>query len=104
MSDKKSRGVPKPTVSIVGAGRLGTALALGLAECGYKILAMVSRRVVRARTAAALINSDTLSLNSKQLRELPASDLILITTPDDAIQSTAQELSSSVRRTKGATV
>jgi predicted short-subunit dehydrogenase-like oxidoreductase (DUF2520 family) len=104
VSDKKSRGVRKPTVSIVGAGRLGTALALALTQSGYKILAMVSRRSVRARTAAALINSNTLTLNSKQLRELPPSDLILITTPDDAIESTARELSTSVRWTAGATV
>ncbi|MBA3240865.1 MAG: hypothetical protein H0T60_06520, partial [Acidobacteria bacterium] len=33
----------RPTVAVVGAGRLGTALALALTARGYEVAAMVAR-------------------------------------------------------------
>lgn len=88
----------KPSVSIVGAGRLGTALARALAACGYPIAGVVSRRRQHAERARALIDSRPRALVIAQLKQLPPSELLLITTPDDAIAETASRLAESFRR------
>jgi predicted short-subunit dehydrogenase-like oxidoreductase (DUF2520 family) len=93
------------SVSIIGAGRLGTALALALAARGYKIEALVARRQAHARRAAQLSGTSALAFASTQLARLPASDLLLITTPDDAIPETAARLAQSLQgQRRGRTV
>ncbi len=85
----------RPTVAVVGAGRLGTALALALSSSGYDLRAVVARRVAHARRAAALSKTaHTLALNSAQLERLPPVQLLLITTPDDAVAETAARLAA----------
>lgn len=93
---KKANGRKQrpPTVSIIGAGRLGTALGLALADCGYTVEAVVARRASRARRAAATYGTSLQALTAKQLGQLPPSDLLFITTPDDVIASTATELAA----------
>lgn len=90
-----SRTRTATTVSIIGAGRLGTALALSLSNRGYAIEAIVARHIARARRASLLLSSPSLALTSKQLGSLPASDLLFITTPDDAIANTAAQLAAT---------
>jgi predicted short-subunit dehydrogenase-like oxidoreductase (DUF2520 family) len=84
------------TVSIIGAGRLGTALAIALASHGYTIEAVVNRSLRHARRAAALVGARTLALASTRLEELPSSDILFITTPDDIIAATAARLAAIV--------
>ena len=91
----------RPTISIIGAGRLGQALAIALQSSGYPLLALVTRRRQNAEKAAALLGkapgkakSKPCALTANQLAELPATDLILIATPDDVIAATAQTLST----------
>jgi len=84
----------KPTISIIGAGRMGTALAIALSSRGYKIEAVVARHLAHARRAAELTGTQTLTLTHTQLKSLPASDILFITTPDDAIESTAEQLAA----------
>lgn len=91
----------QPTVSIVGAGRLGGALALALAACHYSVEALVSRRLSQARRVANLLGPRTISLTQTQLARLPPSDLILIATPDDLIGSVAQQLASTNKELQG---
>lgn len=83
---------PKPTISIIGAGRLGTALAIALTSKGYPIRAVAARRPSHARKAITLskLPSQTLALGADQLEQLPPSDLVLITTPDDVIAGIAR--------------
>lgn len=83
---------PKPTISIIGAGRLGTALAIALTSKAYPIRAVAARRAAHARKAITLsgLPSQTLALGADQLEQLPPSELVLITTPDDAIAGIAQ--------------
>lgn len=83
------------TVSIIGAGRLGTALALALTECGYHVEALVARRKSHAVRAARLIGTEPLALSARELERLPESRLLLITTPDDAIEETAGRLAAT---------
>lgn len=100
MTKEKSQG--KPSVVIVGPGRLGLALAFALSASGYPILAFVSRRTNHARKAVQLFKGKVIrSLAVNELGELPASDLLLITTPDDAIEETARRLAARERGALG---
>lgn len=86
----------KASVSIIGAGRLGQALAIALQSAGYPVLALVARRGQKAGKAAALLGTRPrpLALAADQLMKLPSTDLIIIATPDDAIEETARRLAS----------
>jgi predicted short-subunit dehydrogenase-like oxidoreductase (DUF2520 family) len=81
------------SVSIIGAGRLGTALALALdALDGYIIEAVAARRLSQARRAAGLLRVRPKALAAAELNLLPPTDLLFITTRDDAIAATAAQL------------
>jgi len=95
MSRKVAKRKSKPTVSIVGAGRLGKALAMTLSKAGYRIEALVSRRRAHALKAAALVRHAASALGANELKLLPPSKVILITTPDDEIRSVAQRLADA---------
>ncbi len=91
MPDRKIK--EKSEVSIIGAGRLGTALARALAARGYAINSLVARRLQNARKAAALLDVKTQNLAATQIRLILPGDLFLICVPDDQIANIATELS-----------
>jgi predicted short-subunit dehydrogenase-like oxidoreductase (DUF2520 family) len=76
----------RPTIGIIGAGRVGTALAISLADSGYSIVAVNSRTLERARSLAERIGSRTAAGPEAVI---DASDLTLLTVSDDAIASVA---------------
>jgi len=82
----------KPTISIIGAGRLGTTLGRALHQYGYRVEAVVAVHPAHARRSAKLIGEGVRALGLSRLRELPPSDLLLITTPDDVIAQVAEAL------------
>jgi predicted short-subunit dehydrogenase-like oxidoreductase (DUF2520 family) len=97
MPDAKRKQKPPVsiTVSIIGAGRLGTALAVALADKSYSIRSLVARTVASARKAAKLLDplDDAAQvLAAKNLGSLRPADLFLITTPDDQIAHVASQL------------
>jgi predicted short-subunit dehydrogenase-like oxidoreductase (DUF2520 family) len=83
----------RPTISIIGAGRLGTTLGRALHQHGYRVAAVVAVRAAHARRSAKLIGEGVRALGMSRLHELPPSDLLLITTPDDVIGEVAETLS-----------
>ena len=95
MSTATRRTIKRPTISIVGSGRLGTALARALFLSGYEVEAVVARRSARARRAAALLGRSTRPLAANQLHSLPASEIVFISTPDDDIAAIATELAAT---------
>lgn len=104
---RESHHKPKPSIAVIGAGRLGQALAFALKSCDYPIVGLVARRRQKAEQAAALFGkgrSRPFALAATELAELPAPNLFLIATPDDAIEDTAQRLSQLFRPKKPATV
>ena len=90
MPDRKIK--EKSTVTIIGAGRLGTALARALTNHGYSVRSLVARRLQSARKAAAALDSQPAAYAANQIRFLPPSDLFLISVADDQIASVAGEL------------
>ena len=91
MPDAKRK--QKPQVSIIGTGRLGTALGVALLHSGYSISSLVARHAQKARQAAGLLDGKPQVLAAKQLSSLHSADVFLITVPDDQIASVAAELS-----------
>jgi predicted short-subunit dehydrogenase-like oxidoreductase (DUF2520 family) len=82
----------KPGVSIIGTGRLGTALAVALSRRHYPVRSLVARHIRNARKAAALIDDKPDAYAANQLHLLPHADLFLISTPDDQIPHVTAEL------------
>lgn len=97
MSTALRRTTKRPTISIVGSGRLGTALARALFLSGYEIEAVVARRTARARRAAALLGRKTQPLAATDLHTLPASQVVFICTPDDDIEAIATRMAMSYK-------
>jgi predicted short-subunit dehydrogenase-like oxidoreductase (DUF2520 family) len=78
------------TVAIVGAGRVGCGLGRRLRELGWRIGAVVARSRARARRAVLAIGGGV--AHGALTRQAVGGDVILITTPDDAIARVAEEL------------
>ena len=91
MADQKRK--EKPSLSIIGAGRLGTTLAVALEAKGYALRSLVAQRVQSARKAAAFLDGKVNAYAAKKIRSLPQADLFLLSTPDDQIASVAAQLS-----------
>lgn len=83
----------KPTVTIIGAGRLGTALAIELSRNGYQIGYLIGRRTASIKRSAALLDVPVQLLAAKEISRLKVSGLIIIATPDDQIRSVVESLS-----------
>jgi predicted short-subunit dehydrogenase-like oxidoreductase (DUF2520 family) len=81
-------------VAFVGAGRLGTALALALAGRGYRVSALLSRRAAGARRAAARAGLSLKETSAGAFDSFPDAGLLFITTPDDAVALTAERLAA----------
>jgi len=91
-----------PSISIIGSGRLGTTLGRALNQLGYRVQAVVAKRIAHARQASKFIGPGVEAFDASRLDRLPPSDLILITTPDDAIGEVAASLAGD--KLRGGTV
>ena len=78
------------TVSIVGAGRVGRALGRRLHELGWNVGAVTARSVSTARGAVRVIGAG--QPLSSPTRQVLNSQVVLITTPDSAIEGVAKNL------------
>ncbi|WP_066634353.1 Rossmann-like and DUF2520 domain-containing protein [Desulfolucanica intricata] len=72
----------KPSVAIVGAGKVGTALAVLLKENGYPIIGISSRSPASAKAAAEKVDSEVVICPEEITRK---AGLVFITTPDREI-------------------
>lgn len=81
----------KLNISIIGAGRVGSTLAVALKKRGHPIVSVVSRSLHSARRLGRRVAcrncSDDISLIS------PGSSLILITTPESVVGEVSRSLS-----------
>ncbi len=91
-------------ISIVGAGRLGTALGGALRDAGHAIEVVVAAHPASARRAAKAIGKGALAATAGQLQnpesdahqKLARSELVIIATPDAAIHSVADDLADAL--------
>jgi predicted short-subunit dehydrogenase-like oxidoreductase (DUF2520 family) len=97
---KEKRVSRKPTLTVVGAGRLGTALAVALERCGYPVVALVARQRSHARRAARLLRSPPPALGSSGLDKIPDSDVLIIATPDDRVAGIAALIANPGARSR----
>ena len=87
----------RQSISIIGPGKVGQALAHALQSLGYPIVALVFRNQEKVQKFSEYGRSsfpETKLLAFDDLGKLPKSDLIFITTPDDAIAETVQQLAA----------
>ena len=75
------------SIGFVGAGVLGSGLALALSAAGWRVNAIASRTYASADGAASLIDGCTALETAQQVAD--ACDLVFITTPDSAISEVA---------------
>jgi predicted short-subunit dehydrogenase-like oxidoreductase (DUF2520 family) len=78
-------------VSVVGAGRVGTAMAVLLGRAGHRIVGVSGRGPTRDRASRFL--SDVPFLEPADAAR--AGDLVLIGVPDDTIQAIAQQIAAA---------
>jgi predicted short-subunit dehydrogenase-like oxidoreductase (DUF2520 family) len=83
-------------LGFIGAGTVGTALAVRLAEKGYPVVAVASRTFASAERLAALVLAVQVRAQVPGCRAVKtgqgvadAAELVFITTPDDAIGNVA---------------
>ena len=84
------------SISIIGIGRMGGALAIALSQRGYRIENLLHRSSGNAGSVARLISPAptlTPSVNAVEL----ASDIFLITSADTEIEKIAAGLPNTVR-------
>jgi len=74
-------------LGFIGAGTVGTALAVRLNNKGYQVVAASSRSQASARKLAQAVNGCQAFDNNQDVAD--AAELVFITTPDDAIASVA---------------
>ncbi len=81
---------PQTPIAIVGAGRLGPALARLLVEAGEPVVAIASRTLAHAREAAAFAGP---GVRPARVEELPRlANRILLAVSDSAIAAVAAQL------------
>ena len=90
MTDREEHG---RKVAVIGAGKVGTAMASALSSAGYRLVGVSDRDPDARRNAASLLDMEPYADSPKAAR---SADIVLITTPDGAIEETCREISASI--------
>ena len=77
-------------LGFIGAGTIGSALALKLSRRGYPVVAASSRRHTSARRLAQAISSCSPATTNQEVAD--TAELVFIATPDDVIASVATQV------------
>jgi predicted short-subunit dehydrogenase-like oxidoreductase (DUF2520 family) len=91
-------GAASPTLSFVGAGRAGSALAVAAHAAGYQVTAVASRRYQDAVRLAARIGA---AVVASPFRAMTVADITLLTVPDGAITRIAATVAASGAALRG---
>lgn len=79
----------RPSISIIGAGKVGSTLARLLSASGYQITAIYNRTPEKAVSVANELGVSV----AETLDEVLSADLIFLTVADDVIEAIAEQLS-----------
>ncbi len=77
-------------VGFIGAGTVGTALAVRLRQKGYKVIAVASRTPASAERLAGMIDNCEVHNSGQAVADV--AEMVFITTPDDAIAKVAAQV------------
>ena len=77
-------------LGFIGAGMVGTALAMRLSDSGYRVVAVSSRSQTSSEKLAEVINSCRAVDSNQAVAD--AADFVFITTPDEAIGTVTSEV------------
>ncbi len=83
----------KHSVSIIGCGKVGSALAIELSSKGYHIAHLCSRDIRKSEALSNLIPSSTYSSGIER-EAIESADIILICIPDQSITDAARNIAS----------
>lgn len=89
---------PRPSIGVIGAGKVGQTVARLLAQAGYEITAVHSRSASHAAALAMQVNADAADSSAAVLE---SAELTLLTVPDDVIVDLAQMLANGDLNGKG---
>ncbi|MFZ5595693.1 MAG: Rossmann-like and DUF2520 domain-containing protein [Bacillota bacterium] len=90
-----------PKITIIGAGKVGGALAVLLKERGYPVFGVASKRYESALELAALVGGSAFTTPEEAAR---GAGLIFITTPDREIENVSRRISERGGVSPGAIV
>lgn len=80
----------KPSIAIVGPGRVGQSVGKLLRAAGYSISAVVGRDIASTRMAADFIGAELMA--TTHLERCCSADVIFLTVPDDALAAIIEAL------------
>jgi predicted short-subunit dehydrogenase-like oxidoreductase (DUF2520 family) len=78
------------TIGFIGAGTVGTALAVRLREKGYPVTAVASRTLASAERLAGMVNGCQVHHSGQAVADV--AEMVFITTPDGAIAKVAAQV------------
>ncbi|HKH99719.1 MAG TPA: DUF2520 domain-containing protein [Candidatus Sulfotelmatobacter sp.] len=87
--------VARPRIAIVGAGNLGSALAVSLRQAGYKIAAVIARRGASWRNARKLAKAAGASVSTDP-SDAGQAEVFWLCVPDGEIARAARTLAAGV--------
>ena len=92
------------SISIIGPGSLGSALAIALSQAGYSIQEVIHRGTIsssrKAKTLAKRVNANSVSLTEAGLD----ADIFWLCVPDHSIAKVARKLAEKKKSWQGTTV
>ena len=88
----ENRGGPPPTLSFVGAGRAGSALAVAAAESGYRVVSVAGRSREPAERLARLTGA---GVAPTPAAAAASADITFLTVPDSAIVPVAATIAAT---------
>jgi len=89
---KKNVMTDYPTISIIGPGRVGTAIGILSGRAGYPVVAVGGRHKQRTAQAAQRIGKNVRACTMPEAAK--SANLVFITVSDDAIESVCTEIAS----------
>ncbi|WP_303721715.1 Rossmann-like and DUF2520 domain-containing protein [Malonomonas rubra] len=93
----------KPSLALIGPGKVGCAVSKRLRQAGYSISAVISRDLSRAVDACSFIGCTTQTATT-DLQRASSATLILLAVPDDQITGLASNLTQQLSAQEGRTL